>query len=101
MNKKLFNEILDKIKLFDSQVDEYYKFGVNLFEGTYPIAETSSLITEMFWRSIYSEKGSDCINWFIYENNFGDAGLEMWDNDNLVCQTVDDLYDYIEQYKIC
>ena len=37
----------------------------------------------------------------MYENDFGDKGLKAFDSDkNLICQDVDSLYDWIEQYKL-
>ena len=100
MNKKQFIEILSKIKLLSDQNHEYYKFGIDLMEGLYPIITTSYSIIDLFFESHYNEDGIDWINWFMYENDFGDNNMEATEDDKLICQTVEDLYDYIEQYKI-
>jgi len=100
MNKEQFVEILNKIKLLEEQQDEYYKFGIDLMESQYPILGTSYEIIDLFFKSHYTEFGIDWINWFMYENDFGEAGMEATSDDELICQTVEDLYDYIKQYKI-
>jgi len=99
MKKEEFLEIIEKISSLEYQQDAYYKFGIDLLESQYPVLGTAYEIIDLFFKSIYTEKGIDWINWFIYENDFGVGGLEASDNGELICQTVEELYDYIEQYK--
>jgi hypothetical protein len=99
MNKEQFIEILNTIKLLEEQQHEYHRFGIDLVEGPVPIVETSYKIIDLFFKSHYNEFGIDWINWFMYENDFGDNNLEATDEGKLICQTAEDLYDYIEQYK--
>ena len=100
MTKELFKKIIEEIKLTQKYNHKYYKFGIDLYEGKYPIAEVYGRLTELFWGSLYSEYGVDWINWFMYENDFGKNKMKAWDGDKLICQTVDELYDFIEQYKL-
>lgn len=100
MNKEQFIEIFNKIKLLEEQQHEYYKFGIDLFESQYPVLSTSHEIIDLFFKSHYNDIGMDWISWFMYENDFGESKMEAWDNDKLICQTADELYDYIEQYRI-
>ena len=99
MNKEQFVEIFNKIKLLGEQQHEYYKFGIDLMEGQVPVLETAYKIVDLLFESHYNELGLEWIDWFMFENDFGDAGMEATDNGKLICQTVEELYDYIEKYK--
>ena len=101
MNKEQFKKIIDQYKIFTGNAHEYYKFGVDLYESKFPIGIPVENMVHLFFMSIYNEDGLDWITWFMYENEFGEAKLDARDGDKLICQTVDDLYDYIEQYKLC
>ena len=101
MTKEEFKNIIDLYKKYESCVTKYSDLGICLYEGKYPVAEVSMQIADSLWKEIYSEEGIDWINWFMYENDFGNNGLKAFDLDkNLICQDVDSLYDYIEQYKL-
>ena len=101
MTKEEFKNIIDLYKKYESCVTEYSNLGICLYEGKYPVAEVSMQIADSLWKEIYSEEGIDWINWFMYENDFGANGLKAFDSDkSLICQDVDSLYDYIEQYKL-
>lgn len=99
MIKEEFINVLKEIELLQNQHNEYFKFGIDLLEGPYPIAETSYKIINMFFEAIYGKEGLDWIEWFIYENDFGKNRLEAWDGDKLICQTIKELYEYVEQYR--
>ena len=99
MTKELFKKIIEEIKLAQKYNHKYYKFGIDLYEGKYPIAEVHGIITDLFWESLYDVHGVDWINWFMWENDFGNNKMEAWDGDKLICQTVEELYEYIEQYR--
>ena len=100
MTKELFKKIIEEIKLAQKYNHKYYKFGIDLYEGKYPIAEVYGRLTDLFWDSLYSKTGVDYINWFMYENDFGKNKMKVWDGDKLICRTVDELYDFIEQYRL-
>lgn len=100
MNKEKFIQILKKYKQIGESVHRYYQFGIDLLEVSHsPIAPIDDII-QIIFRSIYSEEGIDWINWFMFENDFGDAKMEASDNGVSICQTYEELYDYIEQYKL-
>lgn len=100
MNKEQFIDILKKIELLREQNNEYSKFGIDLLESPYPVAVTSYKIIDMFFEAIYGKEGLDWIEWFIYENDFGRNKYEAWDEDNkLICQTIEELYEYVERYR--
>lgn len=99
MNREQFKEIINKLKLISEYSSEYYKFGIDLYGGKFPILDSVYSVISLLFEAIYSEEGYDWISWFCYENDFGLNGLEATDDDRPICQTVDELYDYIEQFK--
>lgn len=101
MNKEEFIKIVNNCKLINTRVHEYYEFGIDLIEVKNSPIEPINSIVDTIFRSIYNKIGVEWIDWFMWENDFGESGLEAFDGDKLICQTVEDLFDYIEQYKIC
>lgn len=92
MNKKLFKEVIEKIKLLNFQIYEYYKFGVDLHESKYPVAETAYSIIDLLLYNVFTKEQADLMMWFIYENDFGECGLKY---DGIEINTIDDLYKII------
>lgn len=101
MNKELFKEIINEIEELNLYYDEYYRFGLDLFRGNCPVAELHSKLISLFLRSIYTEEGLDWIEWFMYENDYGKSELEAFDEEVLICQDIDSLYEYVKQYELC
>ena len=102
MKRKEFKLLLDDYKQFQQNTTKMLDCGVDLFENTkYPVATYAEKFFQLVLKQNWSELGVDWINWFIYENDFGAKEMGAWDNEkNLICQTVDQLYDYCKQYKI-
>lgn len=98
--KELFLETLEQIDNFYSRIDEYRKLGIDFYESEVDIISPFNKIHDILFETIYSEKGIDWINWFIFENDFGRLGMEAYDEDLLICQTAGELFNYIEQYRI-
>ena len=102
MNKEQFKEIINQLKTISDYADKYYEFGIDLFEGQFPILNPAYKTIDLLLDQIYTQDGHEWIDWFCYENDFGEKQMEAYDeNGKLICQTIDDLFDYIEQYKIC
>ena len=100
MNREQFKSILENYCKILDNISKLSEIGVNLYDSTYEISTSiDKMFTELF-EIHYSEFGTDWIYWFAWENNFGASGLEAFDGDKLICQTVDQLFDYIEQYKL-
>ena len=97
MTKEEFKKIVKQLEVLSTQNNEYYNFGIDLFDGKYPILDTVYIIIEMLFASIYKTEGLDWINWFLYDCDFGTKTLGVWDNP--ICRNIDELYDHIEQYK--
>lgn len=101
MTKEIFLELLKQYRIINEYVAKYEKLGIQLYEGEYPIMDPVNLLFETTLKGNFNEFGIDWINWFIFENNFGDNKLEAYEsNGDLICQTEEELYNYIQQYKI-
>jgi hypothetical protein len=100
MDKTLFLELLKKYELIYDYVDKYSDFGIDLTGGKYPILYEIDAIFDLIFRNTYNSDGIDWIYWFAFETKFGKKKLGAYDNGKLICQTAEDLYDYIEQYRI-
>jgi len=89
-----FEKVLSMMNEQDSKVHQLYKNKIDIAEFLDPY---HAIITMLF-KEIYGEHGYDWISWFVYENGFGYAGLEAYDeNKNLICQDVKGLWEYIEK----
>lgn len=75
-------------------MDELYKNKVDLIEFVDPY---HNIIDELF-KSIYGKEGHEWIDWFCYENNFGEKGKNAWDeNKNPICYDYKSLWEYLEK----
>lgn len=100
MTKEQFVKILENYKLINTRIHEYYEFGIDLIEVKHSPVEPIDAIINTVFSSVYNDLGIDWINWFMWENDFGKEGLEAFDDGKLICQTIEDLYDYVEKYKL-
>jgi hypothetical protein len=51
-------------------------------------------------KEIYGEEGVDWFSWFCYENDYGQGGLEAWDeNKNPICYSFESLWEYLEKLR--
>lgn len=100
MTRETFTSLLNEYKEFIDKSNKYYEFGIDLVDSKLSIAYNVDKMFEIIIKDTYTKEGIDWINWFVYENDFGRYGLGAYDeSDKLICQDVDSLYDYIEQYK--
>lgn len=77
-------------------INDLYKNNVDLMDFVDPYHQIiSGLIKE-----VYGEEGLDWFSWFCYENDFGQGGLEAWDeNKNPICHSFESLWEYLEQKR--
>ena len=97
MNYEQFLLILDNYKTYCEVISDAYDVGIDLLEGKFATNSYVEKMLELSITSHYGEMGWDWVSWFIYENDYGQRGLEARDEDgDLICQTHLDLYNYIE-----
>ena len=97
MTYERFLKVLLSLQKEDRTIKALYDNGVDLINFVDPYHE---IINELI-KEIYGEGGYDWFSWYIYENEFGQKGLEAWDSDrNLICYSHESLWKYLEKkYK--
>ena len=101
MQLKEFQNLLEKYKALSDKLSELHYLGFDFYEGKFTLMLDMEFIFELTLRSHYKEEAINWINWFVYETNYGERKLEAWDeNKNLICQDLESLHQYIEQYRI-
>lgn len=99
MKKEIFLLLLDTYRKAQRDLRELSAIGFDLYEGRYELATHIDNLFEAAMRANYKEEAIDWIFWFVFENDFGEKKLEARDGDKLICQTEEELYDYITQYE--
>lgn len=109
MEYKNFLTLMMNFKKILENTSELHDIGFDLYEGKYKLVEN---IEQIFITSIscfYNEKGIDWINWYIYENDFGNKDWNKYnetdkieygatdENGNPICYSFESLYNYIEE----
>ena len=97
-SKEEFINIISLHKQAADNLHKYYDLGIDLCEGKYSVVNNLYDCINKLFKQLYTKIGIDWIEWFIYENDYGLNKYEAYDDDKLICQTVEDLYDYIQQY---
>jgi len=96
MTYETFLKITLGLQKQDRIISNLYKHKVDLIDFVDPYhAIITTLIEE-----VYGEEGHDWFFWFCYENDFGQKGLEAWDeNKNPICYSHESLWEYLEKLK--
>jgi hypothetical protein len=95
-----FLKILLTFKKFNEDLSSLYKDGFDFFEGKYQLSEHMGNILEIFLKTHYSPEGVEWINWFIFENDYGQRGLDATDNGEKVCHSFESTWEYVKQFEI-
>lgn len=120
MKYKSFLTLIMTYKKVSEEISELHHIGVDLLEGKYKILEKISDILNTAIEVSYGEGGLDWVNWFIYENEYGQrdwstAPLYSEDgklikeagevrhgaqdeNGNPICYSYESLWKYLEKY---
>ena len=113
-----FLRCLMTLKKISEDISELHDIGVDLLEGKYKISENVGMLFESFIEDSYGEGGLDWVNWFIFENEYGQkdwstAPLYSEDgklikeagevrhgapdeNGNPICYSYESLWEYLE-----
>jgi hypothetical protein len=94
MTYENFLSIILKLKKQGRQVSNLYKQKIDLIEFTDPY---NTIIAALF-TEIYGEEGWDWISWFCYDNEYGEKGLQAWDeNKEPICHSFLTLWEHLEK----
>jgi hypothetical protein len=96
MTYKTFLEVTLQLQKQERVIDNLYKNNVDLNEFVDPYHKIVTILIE----EIYGKEGLDWWSWFCYENDFGQKGLEAWDeNKNPICFSFESLWEFLEANK--
>jgi hypothetical protein len=99
-----FFKILDCYKRGSEMISDLHDFGFDLMEGKFKLSDILYEQLQHSIRSVYGDEGLDWVEWFIFENKYGEGDfvMEAWHEDELICQTYEELYKYLEKHhKLC
>lgn len=85
MDYKEFEKLILTYQKFNKDSSELYKLGINIFDGHFNLAEQCSKILDIVLNTLFKEEGVDWVNWFIFENDFGNkdwSGLIYFKDSN-------------------
>jgi len=100
MEYKDFKYIIDLYKKTSEELSELHDIGIDFFEGKYKLSESFYYMTNKLFETHYDDNGVDMINWFIFESEYGTNDLKAKDeNGNIICDTIESLYNYVEKYN--
>ena len=96
MTYERFLKVTLSIKKQDEIISDLYKQKVDLIDFVDPY---HVIILELI-QEIYGEEGYDWWSWFCYENDFGQKGLEAFDeNKNPICYSFESLWEFLENME--
>jgi hypothetical protein len=98
-----FKQFIDNHQLNYNSLDKLYDLGFDFLENEkFPLYDYLFNTLELFIKSHYNEYGWGWVEWFVFENNYGESKLAAHDeNGNLICQTLEELFILLEtQYKL-
>lgn len=96
MTYEIFLKIILGLQKQNRIVSDLCKHKVDLIDFVDPY----HAIINLFIYEVYGEEGGDWFNWFCYENDFGQKGLEAWDeNKNPICYSYKSLWEHLEKLK--
>jgi hypothetical protein len=122
MSYEEFLKVLMSYKKINEEISELYDIGFDFLEGKYRMSDSVSTMFEAILGSHYTDEGVDWINWFIFENDWGQKDWSLLptfdsvtgkmedDNDpmrrygakdekgNPICFSFLSTYEYVKQY---
>jgi hypothetical protein len=97
MKFEVFEKIIKELELCSNKEQKLYDLGFEI----YNIVDEYYKIISLLFKSYYSEKGADWIDWFLYERkNINGSINKVFDNDgNEICKNLKELWLIIEDIR--
>ena len=97
MTYERFLKIILGLQKESRVIKNLYDNGVDLINFT---DSYQAIINELI-DEVYGTEGGDWFSWYCWENDFGQRGLEAFDeNKNPICYSHESLWEYLEKnYK--
>jgi hypothetical protein len=97
MDYTTFKTIVQGLKAENKKIDNLNKEGIDLINFT---DGYHTIITHLIG-CIYGKSGLETFQWWCYDKHWGtNKSLKMRVNDEVVCQTLEELHAYLEQNKV-
>jgi hypothetical protein len=97
MTYETFLKLTLELQRQERIVDDLYKNKIDLLEFIDPYHG----LIHLLMKEIYGEEGVDWWSWFCYENDYGEKGLEAWDeNKNRICHSLESLWEFLEELRL-
>jgi hypothetical protein len=100
MEYQQFLSILISFKKYNDTVSEANDVGIDLVEGKFSTSHYVENILETAIFSHYGQEGWEWVEWFIYENDYGQKGLKATSDGEPICFSLESLYVYLEKYHL-
>ena len=96
MKFETFKHLTDLMVEHWKAVDSCYNIGIDIMN----LLEAQDQVVDKLWKQILTEEGKDWFSWFMYEKDYirdgvGRTDLTASDNGELICETLEGLYDYL------
>ena len=94
MTYERFLKIILSLQKEDRVIKNLYENGVDLVNF---VESYHTIINELI-KEVYGAEGEEWFSWFCWENDFGQRGLEAFDeNNNRICYSHESLWEYLEK----
>jgi len=95
MTRDTFMKTCERMKVSTDRIQAAYKLNIDLTE----FMDDDAWVIQHLWNVILTPEGYDWFSWFMYEKSYLynlREDMKAWDeNKNEICQTIDDLYNYL------
>lgn len=101
MTKEGFVKLIENAQNYSKELDRWSDFGIDLFE--LPISELGWGFLNTVLPELFSDKGVDWINWYLFEriSVITHKVLPCYDEEGnkVFLNTADDLWEWVKQYQ--
>jgi hypothetical protein len=98
MSYEEFLKVLMSYKKINEDISELYDIGFDFLEGKYRVSDSVSIMFDAVLNSHYTDEGVDWINWFIFENDWGQKDWSLSPTFDTVTGKMEDSTDPMSKY---
>lgn len=89
MKIETLEKIVEKLKNISKKSTVLYENDIDLFEYN----NDFFIITDLLIKEVFDEESCDWFDWYCFENNFGEGGLQAYDKDGKeICKNIKELH---------
>lgn len=100
MEYKQFLDLLMHHRRYSRTISDAYNVGIDLVEGKFSTTENIDNMLKIAIISHYGKEGWKWVQWFIYDNEYGQKGLEATSDGEPICFSHESLYVYLEKHYL-